>query len=141
MATHSNADTNYKLQYLVDDMFQSYEFNDDEKWVIPVDGLHLIVDTYIVKHCDEDEIISIVNGYGVFKAIKVYQDNYGDFNLDDLSFNHTYGTLVYTIIDEYINNNDIVVESPDTTAEDYVFRRIDMSGRIVSDTVSDTDSD
>jgi len=125
MATHSNSDTNLKLQYLVDDMFQSYEFK-DEKWVIPDDGLHMIMDTYISQTMPKDEVIALVNIYGVFKAIKIYQDTYGDFNLDDLSFNHTYGTLAYTIFDEYINDNDLIVESEDTTADDYIFRRISL---------------
>ena len=125
MATHSNSDTNHKLQYLVDDMFQSYEFK-DEKWVIPDDGLHMIMDTYISQTMPKDEVIALVNIYGVFKAIKIYQDTYGDFNLDDLSFNHTYGTLAYTIFDEYINDNDLIVESEDTTADDYIFRRISL---------------
>jgi len=119
MANHSNADTNQKLQYLVDDMFQSYEFK-DEKWVIPDDGLHMIIDTYISQTMPKDDVIALVNIYGVFKAIKLYQDTYGDFNLDDLSFNHTYGTLAYTIFDEYINDNDLIVESEDTTADDYI---------------------
>jgi len=125
MANHSNTDTNHKLQYLVDDMFQSYEFK-DEKWVIPDDGLHMIIDTYISQTMPKDGVIALVNIYGVFKAIKLYQDTYGDFNLDDLSFNHTYGTLAYTIFDEYINDNDLIVESEDTTANDYVFRRITL---------------
>ena len=118
MATHSNADTNHKIQYLVDDMFASYHFNGDEKWVIPIDGLHLIVDTFITQSMAKDDVIALVNIYGVFKAIKLYQDTYGDFNLEDLSFNHTYGTLAYTIFDEYINNNNLIVESADIMGND-----------------------
>jgi len=94
----------------MDDMFQSYEFNDDEKWVIPDDGLHMIVDTYITQDMLEDDVIALVNIYGVFKAIKLYQDTYGDFELDDFSFNHTYGRLAYVIFDDYINQNELIIE-------------------------------
>ena len=121
-----------KIHCNIKEMFCPYQFKKG-KWVIPDDGLHLILDTYITQSMDKDDVIAIVNGYCVFKAIKLYQDTYGDFNLEDLSFNHTYGTLAYVIIHEYIMDNDLIVESADTTAEDYVFRRIDMSGLTVSD--------
>ena len=42
----------------------------------------------------------------VFKAIKHYTCEYGEFDIDsDLSFVKTYGTLAYFIINEHIREN------------------------------------
>ena len=46
----------------------------------------------------------------MFKAIKDYTCEYGDFDIDsDLSFVKTYGTLAYFIINEYIRENMSII--------------------------------
>ena len=114
-----NSDKKYNLEFqydrLVNGMFKySYEMNHDGKYVIPNDSLHTIIDTYITEDMGENNIKSLVDEYGVFEAIKLYQDDLGDFNIDELSFMRTYGTLVYRIIDTYIHENDIVCEEEAT---------------------------
>ena len=64
---------------------------------------------YIV--CEDEHFIKeLVNTYGVFKAMKDYTCEYGDFDIDsDLSFVKTYGTLACFIVNEYIRDNMSII--------------------------------
>ena len=86
-------------------IFDGYEYNGDKDDDDFQDELHEILDEYI---CGEQQqfISDLVHTYGVFKAIKDYSCEYGDFDIDpDLSFVKTYGTLAYFIVNEYIRDN------------------------------------
>ena len=64
------------------------------------------------KNDNTDDIIKMVNEYGIFKAIQEYKNEYGEdsYELNDFSFIKTYGTLAYYIIINYIRNNELVLE-------------------------------
>ena len=90
-------------------IFDGYEYNGDKDDDDFQDELHEIIDEYIVCE-DEDIVKKIVHKYGVFKAIKDYTCEYGDFDIDpDLSFMKTYGTLAYFIVNEYIRENMSII--------------------------------
>ena len=90
-------------------IFDGYEYNGDKDDDDFQDELHEILDEYI---CGEQEqfIRDLVHTYGVFKAMKDYSCEYGDFDIDsDLSFVKTYGTLAYFIINEHIRENMSII--------------------------------
>ena len=90
-------------------IFDGYEYNGDKDSDDFQDELHEIIDEYI--RCeDEDFVKKIVHTYGLFKAIRDYTCEYGEFNIDpDLSFMKTYGTLAYYIVDGYFRENMSVI--------------------------------
>ena len=86
-------------------IFDGYEYDGNKDSDDFQDELYNIIDEYI---CGEHEhyIDKLVHTYGVFKAIKDYTGEYGEFTVDpDLSFVKTYRTLAYYIIDDYIREN------------------------------------
>ena len=87
-------------------IFDGYEYKggtqDDDDFR---HDLHVMIDSYV---CSEEQNIikKIVDKYGVFKALKEYVCEYGEFNVDeDLCFFKTYGDLAHFIIDDYIQDN------------------------------------
>ena len=94
-----------------DIFFHSHNTNEDGKYIVEYDTLHETIDTHIAFHMEENQVQLLVNAYGVFKAIKSYKDEYGDFNIDDdESFMKTYGTLAYHILYTHIMDADIIIE-------------------------------
>jgi len=90
-------------------IFDGYQYNGDKDSDDFQDELHDIINEYICSE-DEDIVKKIVHNYGVFKAIKDYTCEYGEFNIDpDLSFMKTCGTLAYYIVDGYFRQNMSVI--------------------------------
>jgi len=90
-------------------IFDGYQYNGEEDSDNFQDELHDMIDNYICCE-DEDIVKKIVHKYDVFKAIKDYTCEYGEFDIDpNLSFMKTYGTLAYYIVDDYIRENMSVI--------------------------------
>ena len=102
----------YELDCIEDDIFlDKYQMNHDAEYIIPDDSLQKIIYTHVHEVMKETDIASLVNGYGVFKAIKSHKDEYGDFNpTDDVAFMKTFGTLAYHILYKNIRDNDVIIE-------------------------------
>ena len=101
--------TTYSKYIDLQAIFDGYEYNGDKVGDDFQDELHDMIDNYIVCE-DEDIVKKIVHKYGVFKAIKDYTCEYGEFDIDpNLSFMKTYGTLAYYIVDDYIRENMSVI--------------------------------
>ena len=71
------------------------------------------LDDYIDNYIENQErhiIKKIVNTYGIFNAIKLYQETYEqDFHLDNTNYINTYIPLCYEIIEDIIIDNDIYI--------------------------------
>ena len=102
----------YELTCIEDDIFMHwYPMNHDAEYVIPNKSLRKIIYNHVHEVMNETDIESLVNGYGVFKAIKSYKDEYGVFNPTDAeTFMKTFGTLAYHIINKYIMENNVIIE-------------------------------
>jgi len=101
--------TEYSNYIDLEAIFDGYEYNGDKDGDDFQDELHEIIDEYI---CSEHEhfIRELVHTYGVFKAIKDYNCEYGEFTIDpDLSFVKNYGTLAYYIVNDYIRENMSII--------------------------------
>jgi len=107
------------LENVVDRMLdRNYEKNDDGQYIIPFDERHNIIDGHVAHTMRGDDVKSLVDCYGVFKAIKLYIDTYGEFNFDEDCFMKTYGTLAYVIIDTHLHEEDIICEEEDKDEEE-----------------------
>jgi len=103
-------DLSYQYNIIEEEMFYDFEKNDEGKY-IDVDDLHTIIDDYITMSMCQDDVKALVEEFGFFKALKLYQDTFGEFHLDDkLCFYKTYGTLAYIILDTYIRDEELIVE-------------------------------
>jgi hypothetical protein len=102
----------YELDCIEDDIFlHYYQMNHDGEYVIPNKSLRKIIYNHVYEVMIETDIESLVNGYGVFKAIKSYKDEYGVFNpTDDVTFMKTFGTLAFHILYKNIRDNNIIIE-------------------------------
>ena len=102
----------YELDCIEDDIFlHYYQMNHDGEYVIPNKSLRKIIYNHVYEVMNETDIESLVNGYGVFKAIKSYKDEYGVFNPTDAeTFMKTFGTLAYHILYKNIRDNNIIIE-------------------------------
>lgn len=104
-------DLSYQYNRIEEEMFFDYEKNDEGKYIISLDDLHTIIDDYITMSMCQDNVKALVEEFGFFKALKLYQDNFGELRIDDeLDFNRTFGTLTYIILDTYIREEDLIVE-------------------------------
>jgi len=102
----------YELDCIEDDIFlDKYQMNHDAEYIIPNKSLPKIIYNHVYEVMIESDIQSLVNGFGVFKAIKSYKDEYGDFNpTDDVTFMKTFGTLAFHILHKHFRDNDIIIE-------------------------------
>ena len=102
----------YELDCIEDDIFlHYYQMNHDGEYVIPNKSLRKIIYNHVFEVMNETDIESLVNGYGVFKAIKSYKDEYGVFNPTDAeTFMKTFGTLAYHIIYKNSRDNNSIIE-------------------------------
>jgi len=107
-----NFNLEYELDRIEENIFlDNYLMNHDAEYIIPNDSLQKIIYTHVYDVMNENAIASLVNGYGVFKAIKSYKDEYGDFNpTDSEMFMETFGTLAYHILYKHFRDNDIIIE-------------------------------
>jgi len=100
------------LDCIEDDIFlHYYTMNHDGEYVIPKNSLPKIIYNHVYEVMNETDIESLVYGYGVFKAIKSYKDEYGVFNpTDNVAFMETFGTLAYHIIYKNTRDNNTIIE-------------------------------
>ena len=91
-----------KITYILNKIF--YEYNkldkiDDDEFN---DFKHRIIENYIVQN--KKNMKKFIDDYGVFNAIKSYEDNYGKFKINDDNAPN-YCQLSYDLIDDYISEN------------------------------------
>jgi len=104
-------DLSYQYNRIEEELFFDNEKNEEGKYIIGVDDLHTIIDDFITTSMCKDDVRALVEEFGFFKALKLYQDTFGEFHLDDkLDFYKTYGTLAYIILDTYIRDEELIVE-------------------------------
>ena len=77
--------------------YDQEEHEGDDNW--HCDARHEEIDAYCVRY--DYEAKEIVDKYGVFKAIKLYQDQYGEYVIDD-NEHKNYMLLYYLIIEEQL---------------------------------------
>jgi len=75
------------------------------------------IDEYVSKY--DYEMEEIVNSYGVFKAIRSYQKEYGEFIIDSGCNFKYYNQLGYLVIEEYMSENNYCEKTKDSIKEDY----------------------
>ena len=80
----------------VKEHFDEEKHMGDENWFC--DAIHEEIDAYVVKY--DYEAKEVVLKYGVFKAISLYEEEYGDFEIDKNDYDKNYLKLYYVIIEE-----------------------------------------
>ena len=65
---------------------------------------HFYIDNYVSLIMNNKNIKKLIDNFGFKNAIKLYQENYGDFEIDD-NKTKNYAKLAYTLIDNYISDN------------------------------------
>jgi len=105
---------NYNELYNIidfDKIFKGCYVDSNNKYII--DESVKILDDYIDYYIDNEDrkiIKKIVDTYGIFNAIMLYQDTYHEnFHLDNSNYINTYIPLCYNIIDNIIIYNDMFV--------------------------------
>jgi len=92
-------------------IFKHHYVNSNGKYIIKETDeqlYHIIYDFINIE--DKNIIKNIVNTYGIFNAIKLYQNTYcEDFHLNEITYINTYIPLCYEIIEYIINKYDICV--------------------------------
>ena len=83
----------------VEESFDEEEHMGDDTWYY--DTLHETIDGYVCKF--DYEAKEVVDGYGVFDAIKVCKEKFGDFEIEE-SNHKNYLKLYYVIIEEEFMN-------------------------------------
>jgi len=92
---------------------------------VPYDDKHMLIDNHVAYSMTSKQVIKLVSEYGVFNAIQLYQDTYGEFPIENITFITSYGTLAYAIIDEYINENQLLIEIDEDEEEDEEEEEVD----------------
>lgn len=88
----------YIVEHIKDTLIEDNIVEEDEYY----DCLHTAIDDWIVGSTGEAK--ELVDDFGVLNAIRLYQENYGEFCLDD-DDDKVYMTLAYCIIKEWFNTN------------------------------------
>jgi hypothetical protein len=83
----------------VEESFDEEEHMGDDTWYC--DTLHETIDGYVCRF--DYEAKEVVDGYGVFDAIKVCKEKFGDFEIEE-SNHKNYLKLYYVIIEEEFMN-------------------------------------
>ena len=83
-----------------------YEYNkldkiDDDQFY---DYKHYYIDNYVSLVKNKRNMKKFIDDYGIFNAIKLYEENYGNYDIDDNEIQN-YCKLAYNLIDDYINLN------------------------------------
>ena len=79
----------------VKEHFDEEKHMGDETWFY--DAIHEEIDNYVVKY--EYDAVIVVDSYGVFDAISLYKDQYGEFEIEETTIKN-YLKLYYVIIDD-----------------------------------------
>ena len=88
-------------EYIVEhikDTLKEDNINEEDEYY---DCLHTAIDDWVVGSTGEAK--ELVNDFGVLNAIRMYQENYGEFSLND-DDNKVYMTLSYCIVKEWFDN-------------------------------------
>jgi len=95
-----------------DKIFKGCYVDSNNKYII--DESEKLLDDYIDYYIDNQDrkiIKKIVNTYGIFNAIVLYQNTYEqNFHLDNSNYINTYIPLCYEIIEDIIIYNDMFVD-------------------------------
>ena len=84
--------------------FNGFEYDDDDAQDNYNEMIHEVIDDYVL-HFDYDNK-ELVDKYGVFDAIALYNDNFGGWQISD-SKSKNYAVLAYMIIyDEFMEKYD-----------------------------------
>jgi len=83
-----------------------YEYNkldkiDDDQFY---DYKHYYIDNYVSLVKIKRNMQKFIDDYGIFNAIKLYEENYGNYDIDDNEIQN-YCKLAYNLIDDYITEN------------------------------------
>jgi hypothetical protein len=94
------------FDYILNSICDTEEVNEDNYY----DYLHEAIEGYVMRY--DYEMEKLVNDYGVFKAIKLYKDDFGEYVIDD-NESKNYLTLGYIIIkklfdDKYPDYTDVM---------------------------------
>ena len=82
--------------------FNDFDYDADDAEDNYTEMIHLAIDEY-VQYFDYDNK-ELVEKYGVFDAISLYQDNYGEFVFEKKKAFEQYASLAYIIIYEGFND-------------------------------------
>lgn len=93
--------------------FNDFDYDADDAEDNYTEMIHTAIDEY-VQYFDYDNK-ELVEKYGVFDAISLYQDNYGEFVFEKKNAFNQYALLAYIIIYEGFNDK----YSFDKMKEDY----------------------
>ena len=88
-------------EYIVNqiiEMFKCIDIKDEDTYI---DEMHVNIDEWVCGSTDEAK--QIVDNYGVLKAIRLYKNEYGEFELHD-DDDKVYLTLSYCIINYWFNS-------------------------------------
>jgi len=109
-------------QDIVEHIFgSSFEYNvETETYLVGIDEKPMLIDNHITYNMTKKEIVKLVSQYGVFNAVELYNNTYGDFPIESMTFTKLYPKLAYVIIDEYINENELVIEGEEEVEVDDV---------------------
>ena len=87
----------YIVEHIKDTLKEDNIIEEDEYY----DCLHTAIDDWVVGSTGEAK--ELVDDFGVLNAIRLYQENYGGFLLDD-NDDKVYATLSYCIVKEWFCN-------------------------------------
>jgi len=65
---------------------------------------HFYIDNYVSLIMNNKNIKKLIDNFGFKNAIKLYEEEHGDFDISD-NKTKNYAILAYNLIDDYINNN------------------------------------
>ena len=85
----------------VKEHFDKEKHMGDDTWYY--DALHEEIDAYVVRY--DYEAKKIVLKYGVFEAICICDETYGEFEIDKKDYDRNYLKLYYLIIEEVMMDN------------------------------------
>ena len=122
----SKFDNHYDIEHITKEILLSVkeEVIFSDKWYDKFyEELHMIINIYMY-HESIKIICKSVNEYGVFKALSAYEDQYGEFDIND-NEDMNYRKLSYFILYEYFNDNieDLIkqhIESTNVSKINYV---------------------
>lgn len=91
--------------YILNSIREREDVNEDNYY----DYLYELIDQYVIRY--DYDMKELVDSYGVFKAIKLYSDNFGEYEINDNELKN-YMMLGFLIVkdlftDKYPNYTDV----------------------------------
>jgi len=99
---------NHKMVYDINlnDLFDNYPLNKAGQYIITNDELTELLDDYIVGE-NYSDIKKYVTNFGIFDAIELYENVYGDFEMDFKNKYKMYLQLAFMIIMDIIQTAEM----------------------------------